>query len=189
MTYIRGSFILDSLAVNTATPAVTTVQVALGVVPLTWLRKDSGVQHASTDHATFFSGVDYYAMMTGMPGTKNLLLTADGSSGLQTFNFKVDPSSMSDSISVGTRKSPMLRQAPISRISRLGLLIQVLLWLTNKCFLLPIGGRKPAIQTTGISVHLSRVTSTSRTAIRCLLLSTSTTSTRVLPLSSLITDN
>ena len=91
MTYIRGSFILDSLAVNTATPAVTTVQVALGVVPLTWLRKDSGVQHASTDHATFFSGVDYYAMMTGMPGTKNLLLTADGSSGLQTFNFKVDP--------------------------------------------------------------------------------------------------
>jgi len=91
MTYIRGSFILDSLAINTATPAVSTVQIALGIVPLTWLRKDTGVGHVPGDHATFYSGVDYYAMLTNVPGTRNLILTADGSSGLQTFNFKVDP--------------------------------------------------------------------------------------------------
>lgn len=89
MTYLHGSLYLDALYPGVASAAVQTVQVAVCVVPLSFIRDRSGVFHNANDSATFYSGVDYFSMLSGMPKCKLMQLVSDGSTNPR-FNVKID---------------------------------------------------------------------------------------------------
>lgn len=89
-SYIKLTFHLDAWASDPKLNTMSTCQIVASVVPLTYLRNTNNVQHIANDCGTFYSGVDYFGMLSGMPGAKLLQLTADGSNGPQTVSFKID---------------------------------------------------------------------------------------------------
>jgi len=89
MTYLHGTMYLDAIYPGVASAAVQTVQVAVAVVPLTFLRDRTGTGHSPADTGTFYSGVDYFSMISGMPNCKIMQLVSDGSTNPK-FNLKID---------------------------------------------------------------------------------------------------
>jgi len=90
MTYFRGNFHLDTWAQDPTANTMPAVQMVAAVVPLTYIKTTGLTSHIPSDSGTMFSGVDYYGMLTGMPGAQQCQLTPTGTSGPQSVSFKID---------------------------------------------------------------------------------------------------
>jgi hypothetical protein len=93
-TYITLDMVLDSYNLDPDRTPVKQVQVVAKITPLSQLKRmltsTLTTPLQPSDSGIMYSGLDYYGMLTGSEGAKQMILTDDGNRGGSKMSFKID---------------------------------------------------------------------------------------------------